>query len=71
MNISTHPAQLGSMHPDVIDFQAGVECTEREMSPEEALFFLSGPAKFDVPHARGEKVVKLSAPPPQEWRVLP
>lgn len=24
----------------------------------------------DVPHSRGEKVVKLTAPPPVEWELL-
>jgi len=57
------------MHPDTLDFQAGIECTEREMSDEEVLFFRNGPAKLDVPPVRGEKVIKLTAPPPPEWRV--
>lgn len=57
------------MHAHNLDFQHGVECTEREMSEEEALIFCTAPPKNDVPHVRGEKVVKLTAPPPSEWRV--
>lgn len=46
---------------------SGLEVSEAQMTPAEYLEFMNGPARADVPHVNGEKVVKQNGPAPDSW----
>jgi hypothetical protein len=61
------------MHAETIDFLEGIDCRERVMTAaEEAFLFklLDIPEPDPAPQYRpGERVFKLTAQPPKEWRL--
>jgi hypothetical protein len=48
---------------------AGIEVSEAQLTTAEYLELMNGPVRADVPHIKGEKVVKQNGPAP-EWSLL-